>query len=231
MDRVSHAASLRAPDRSKPMASVARPLAIDRLQQAAERRPDSTFLAHRGPDQAGRGLTCAEAWERAGAIASWLIAQGFGPRSAPVAILSDDSLEAALLLYGALRSGVPVASLSPEYSLSGDFTRFDQALDNVEPGLVFAQDPAAYGAALDRAQARGVRIVTADGERGLAFAALATCSVDASVSERRLHITADTPARIQFTSDSTGFLESVPSTHGNLADPADLELIVAGGNA
>ena len=56
------------------------PLVIDLLQRAAERRPDVTFLAERrGPDRAWQRLTYAEAWARTGAIASWLIAQGFGP--------------------------------------------------------------------------------------------------------------------------------------------------------
>ena len=217
---MSHVAPLRAPDRSKPAASVERPLAIDQLQHAAECQPDSIF-------RAGQDLTYAGAWARTGAIASWLIAERFGPRSAPVAILSDDSLENALFLFGALRAGVLVASLSPDYSLSGDFAGLDQALDVVGPGLVFAQDSAAYGAALDRVQARGARIVTVDGRRGLALAALASCSIDAAVAERRLHIAADTPARILFTSGSTGRPGGMRSSHGDLAD---LRAIVAGGN-
>src|SRR5829696_2058709 len=93
------------------------PLVIDLLQRAAERRPAVTFLAERrGPDRAWQRLTYAEAWARTGAIASWLIAEGFGPLSAPVAILSDNSLENALFLFGALRAGVLVAPLSPSYS-------------------------------------------------------------------------------------------------------------------
>ncbi len=241
MDCVSHVAPMRALNRPKPMVSVERradgtlvlsagrtlpvelPLVIDLLQRAAKRRPDVTFLAERrGPDRAWQRLTYAGAWARTGAIASWLIAQGFGPASPPVAILSDNSLENALLLFGALRAGTLVAPLSPNYSLSGDFARLDHALDVVEPGLVFAQDSAAYGAALDRARTRGARIVTVDGKCGLGFAALATCSVDAAVAERRLHIDADTPAKILFTSGSTGLAKGVLNTHGNLAAGAEM---------
>jgi feruloyl-CoA synthase len=204
------------------------PLIIDRLREAAERRPDTVFLAERrGPERQWQRLTYAEAWAKTGAVASWLIAQGFGPASKPVAILSDNSLENALFLFGAQRAGVVVASISPNYSLSGDFTRFDHAMDLVEPALVFAQDSAAYGAALDRVGSRGARIVTVDGRRGVAFGALATCSIDAAVAERRLHITQDTPAKILFTSGSTGLPKGVLNTHGNLA--AAIEMIRATG--
>ncbi|MDP1751850.1 MAG: AMP-binding protein [Reyranella sp.] len=199
------------------------PLVIDQLQHAAQRRPNVTFLAERrGPGRGWQRLTYAEAWARTGAVASWLIAQGFGSASRPVAILSDNSLENALFLFGALRAGVLVAPISPNYALSGDFTRFDHALDIVEPGLVFAQDSDAYGAALDRAEARGARAVTAGGKRGIAFRALAACSIDASVAERRLHIDADTPAKILFTSGSTGLSKGVLNTHGNLAAGAEM---------
>src|SRR5690348_959591 len=103
MDRVSHVAPMRALNRPKPTAAVERrpdgtlvlssgrslpddlPLVIDLLQRAAERRPHVTFLAERrGVDRAWQRLTYAEAWAQTGAVASWLIAQGFGPAGRPV---------------------------------------------------------------------------------------------------------------------------------------------------
>jgi feruloyl-CoA synthase len=200
------------------------PLVIDLLQRAAERRPGVTFLAERrGPDRSWQRLTYAEAWARTGAVASWLIAQGYGPASKPIAILSDNSLEHALFLFGALRAGPLVAPISPNYSLSGDFTRLDHALSLVEPGLVFAQDSIRYAAALDRAEASGARVITVDGKRGLAFGALANCSIDAAVAERRLHIGPDTPAKILFTSGSSGLPKGVLNTHGNLAAATEMK--------
>lgn len=238
MERVSHVAPMRVLNRPKPTVDVERradgtvilsagrslpadlPLVIDLLQRAAERRPDVTFLAERrGSDRAWQRLTYGEAWARTGAVASWLIAQGFGPDGKPIAILSDNSLENALMVFGALRAGALLAPISPSYSLSGDFARLDHALSIVEPGLVFAQDSTRFAAALDRTQAR---VVTVDGKRGLAFGALAGCSIDASVSERRLRITTATPAKILFTSGSTGSPKGVLNTHGNLASAAEM---------
>src|SRR5476649_726602 len=196
---------------------------IDHLRRAALRRPDVTFLAQRrGPERAWQRLSYAEAWARTGAVASWLIAQGFGPSSKPLAILSDNSLENALFLFGTLRAGALVAPVSPTYSTAGDLTRLEHALSIVEPSLVFAQDSKDYGAALDRAVARGAHIVTVDGKRGLPFGALTNSSIDAAVAERRMHVTADTPAKILFTSGSTGLPKGVLNTHGNLAAGAEM---------
>lgn len=114
MDCVSDAAPTCAPKRPKPSA-------IDLMQHATESHPHDIF-------RAGHELTYAGAWARTGAVASWLIAQGFGPQSAPVATLSDNSLENALFFFGALRAGVLVASLSPDHSLSGNFVDLDHAL-------------------------------------------------------------------------------------------------------
>lgn len=242
---MSHVAPMRVLNRPRPAVSVERqadgtlvltagrdlpadlPLVIDLLQRAALRRPDVTFLAERGgPDRAWQRLTYAEAWAKSGAVASWLIAQGFGPGGSPIAILSDNSLEYALLVLGAQRAGALVAPLSPNLARSADPARLDQALALVEPALVFAQESRVYGAALRRAAARGARVVTVDGRfddgRGLAFAALATASIDAAVAERRLHLGPDTPAKILFTSGSSGQPKGVLNTHGNLAAGAEM---------
>ena len=242
---MSHVAPMRALNRPKPTVVVARrpdgtlilssgrtlpddlPLVIDRLQMAAERRPNVTFLAQRrgpgiGTGRAWQRLTYAEAWARTGAIASWLIAKGYGPDSKPIAILSDNSLENALLVFGALRAGAIVAPISPGYSLSGDLTRLDHVLSIVEPALVFAQEGSPFEAALTSAAKKGAQVITVDGKLGLPFGALTSCSIDAAVAERRLHITHDTPAKILFTSGSSALPKAVLNTHGNLAAAAEM---------
>jgi len=129
-------------------------LLIDRQARAAERQPQAPLLSR-------FALTNARAWAQSGGVASWLIAQGFGPGALSIAVSAIDSPERAVLLLGALRAGAIVVETAGEAAL---------AFAIKEGGLVSAD--------------------------GIAFAALARCPVDAAVAERRLHIRADTPARV-----------------------------------
>ena len=129
-------------------------LPIDRLARNAEDAPHAPLLPR-------FTLTNAEAFAQSGAVASWLIAQGFGPGARSIAVSAVDSLDRAVLLLGALRAGALVVETAGE-------------------------------AAMTFAGKQG-RLVSAD---GIAFAALVRCAIDAAVAERRLHIRADTPARV-----------------------------------
>ena len=128
-------------------------LVIDRLAREAEREPQAPMLPR-------FALSNAEAWAQSGAVASWLIAQGFGPGGLSLAVTAPDSAERVVLLLGALRAGALVVEKASEAALA------------------FA--------------VQGGRLVTSP---GIALAALAQSSIDAAVAERRLHISADTPAR------------------------------------
>lgn len=83
-------------------------LAIDRLGRAAESEPHAPLLLGRAGG-AWPSLTNGEAWARSGAVASWLIAQGFGPVGRSLAVVAGDGPERAILLLGALRAGALVA--------------------------------------------------------------------------------------------------------------------------
>ena len=82
-------------------------LVIDQLARSAERAPHAPLLPERSGDQWQR-LTNARAWAQSGAVASWLIAQGFGPDGRSLAVPEGDTPERAVLLLGALRAGALV---------------------------------------------------------------------------------------------------------------------------
>jgi len=82
-------------------------LVIDQLARAAAQMPHAPLL----PGLVGESwqrLTNALAWAQSGAIASWLIAQGYGPEGRVFAVPKEDTPGRAVVLLGALRAGALV---------------------------------------------------------------------------------------------------------------------------
>jgi feruloyl-CoA synthase len=198
------------------------PSLIDYLARAAQLRPNTTFLAERDASRQWRRLTYAQAARDTAAIATWLIRAGLGPQSAPLMILSENSIEHALLMLGAMRAGVAVVPVSPTYSFGGDLSRLGYALELTEPALVYAGDAARYAAALEYVKAPGRRIVAGD-----QFSELLHEIDETAVEARRLQINDDTIAKILLTSGSTGRPKGVINTHGNIAGSVQMIRLVS----
>jgi feruloyl-CoA synthase len=135
--------------RSKlPLAEYPRSL-IDRLDHWAETAPDRVLFADRGPDGQWRKVTYAEAARHARAIGQYLLDKGLSAER-PLAILSGNSLEHALLALGGMTAGVPYAAISQPYSLvSTDHSKLKHIFGLLTPGMVFAADGAPFAKALD----------------------------------------------------------------------------------
>ena len=117
------------------------------LVEWARRAPDRVFLAERAGD-GWRTVTYGEALRAARRIGQALLDRGLSAGT-PVAILSDNSVDHALLALGALHVGVPVAPISPAYSLmSKDFAKLRYIHELVAPGLVWTADPEKFAPAL-----------------------------------------------------------------------------------
>jgi len=190
------------------------PSLIDYLARAAELRPSTTFLAERDASKQWRRLTYAAASRDSAAVASWLIRKGFGPDSAPVMILSENTIEHALLMLGAMRAGAAVVPVSPTYSFGKDLSRLGYALELTQPSLVYAGDAGRYGAALEYVKANAPGTITIAGDE---FSDLLQTVDAAAVAARRLLVKDDTIAKILLTSGSTGRPKGVINTHGNIA--------------
>jgi feruloyl-CoA synthase len=198
------------------------PSLIDYLARAAELRPNTTFLAERDASKQWRRLTYAQAWRDTAAVATWLIREGLGPQSAPVMILSENTIEHALLMLGAMRAGVAVVPVSPTYSFGNDLSRLGYAVQLTEPALVYAGDAVRYAAALEYVKAPG-RHTIAGGQ----FSELLRDVDEAAVAARRLLIGDDTIAKILLTSGSTGHPKGVINTHGNIAGSVQMVRLVS----
>ena len=197
------------------------PSLIDYLARAAELRPITTFLAERDAAKQWRRLTYAQAARDTAAVATWLIREGLGPQSAPVMILSENSIEHALLMLGAMRAGVAVVPVSPTYSFGNDLSRLGYALEMTAPALVFSGDAIRYAAALEYVKAPGRRTIAGD-----QFSELLRDVDESAVAARRLEINDDTIAKILLTSGSTGLPKGVINTHGNIAGSVQMARLV-----
>ena len=200
------------------------PSLIDYLARAAEIRPDTSFLAERDDSNQWRRLTYTAAWRDTAAVATWLIRNGFGPDRAPVMILSENSIEHALLMLGAMRAGAAIVPISPSYSFGRDLGRLGYALELTQPALVYAGDAVKYAAALEYVKTKAPGIVTIAGDE---FAQLLQTVDAAAVAARRPLIKEDTVAKILLTSGSTGRPKGVINTHGNIAGSIQMVRLIS----
>lgn len=187
----------------------------ERLAHWAQVAPDRVLFAQRDATGAWRKVTYAQALRQARAIGQALLERNLSPER-PIAVLSGNDIEHALLGLGALYAGIPYAPISPAYSLvSSDLARLRSIFDLITPGLVFAADGAAFSRAIQSVVPSDVEVVvTRNPPSGCAsilfenLKATPTATIDAAHNA----VSPDTVAKFLFTSGSTGVPKCVINT-------------------
>lgn len=190
------------------------------IRKWAVEAPERTWLAMRKPgSQKGKlgdwdRLSYGEAALRVNAIAEALLRRGMNQQT-PLMILSGNSIEHALMTYGALLAGVPVVPVSPAYStMSADFDKLKYVVALIEPKMIFMQGAAPFTRALAALDLNDVELVTADASLGTAYADLLATPVTDAVEKTYATLNHDMVAKYLFTSGSTGMPKAVILTVG-----------------
>ncbi len=185
------------------------------LEHWAHKTPDSVYLAERwGLDW--RKVTYAQAHGAARRVAQAILDRGLSAER-PVAILSGNSVDHALLGLGAMIAGVPYAPISPPYSLvDRSFAKLKAILATLSPGLIFVNDGVPFAAAIEAAVPRDAEVVAGanppNSHASVMLADFIAKPAGPEVDAAHAKVGPDTIGKFLFTSGSTGLPKGVINT-------------------
>ena len=179
----------------------------ERLVHWAREAPERAFIAQRDVGGGWRSVTYAETYARVRAIGQSLLDRGLS-QERPVAILSDNDIEHALLALACMHVGIAYVPVSSAYSLvSADFAKLKHVIAMLTPGLVYASDANRFSKAVAAAVPADTELLLGNG-----FAVLESTPPTAAVEQAHAAVGLETIAKFLLTSGSTGQPKAVINT-------------------
>jgi feruloyl-CoA synthase len=186
------------------------------LHRWAAETPNNMWLAERGHDGDWIKMNYGDALTRVNAISQYLLDRDF-TADTPVMVLSGNSIEHALLSFGAMQIGVPYSAIAQPYStMGGGFKKLHHVVNLIKPRLIMVQEWAPYAEALSQLDLDGIEVVCVEdipaGADATSFAYLLDTSPTAAVMAAYDTTNLETVGKYLFTSGSTGMPKAVPQT-------------------
>ncbi len=195
----------------------------DKLLHWSRVTPERTLVARRKRLQDGstgdwEHLSYVQAMVAARRMGQALIDRGLSVDK-PVLILSENSLEHAMMALACMMVGVAYCPVSPAYStISKDHDKLKHIIRTLTPGMVMAVDADRYGQAIQAAVPQDVETVLCNGSiQGRPHTRFAELldTPDTPAVDAALQATGpDTVVKFLFTSGSTNMPKGVVNTHG-----------------
>jgi feruloyl-CoA synthase len=188
----------------------------DWLEHWARATPEALFLCEKHAQGGWRRLAYADARARVGRLAQGLLDAKIPPHR-PVVVLSDNSVDAALLGLAAMHIGRPMCTVSSAYSrLAKEFSKVGGILNLLKPAVVYASEAAVYGRAVKAWGGDGIVVFSEGAEETPGAKSLAQLGASAettAVMDAFAAIRSDDHAKYLLTSGSTGQPKAVINTH------------------
>ena len=192
-----------------------------KLAYWAANTPDRIFLTEADGAGGRRAITYGQTLFAVRSVGEGLLRVGLGPGK-PLAILSENRIDCALVTLAALWIGAPASPISPPYALRAtDFAKLAGILDALTPGAIYVADGARYGAAVRGAADAKTPIISAgapvEGRAATPLSTLRETAPTEKVDRANRDVTGDSIGKIMFTSGSSGAPKPVIQPHRMLA--------------
>lgn len=199
----------------------------ERLIHWAEVAPDRVWMADREGTGPWRQVTYAQALDQVRRVGQFLLSAGLSAER-PLVILSENSIEHALMALGAQHVGIPSAAVAPAYaSASSGYAKLRDIAEQVTPGMIFVQDGASIAPAIDAVfgpdmQLAAVRELPPGRAHSTSFDAIVATEPSTAVDDAFAAVTPDTVAKFLFTSGTTGSPKAVIQTQRMLCSNQEM---------